>query len=247
MNLGSRRFRGFLTWALALVGCAAVATAQGGTVAWPHAAPRVDPKEFGIQDETITVISAASFRGPCMVLATLARGCPSAYQVFEWYAPLSIPAGAVIDYIGVNNNTGSDAVMGAALWERDRNGAFTLVYGFSFPPHDWDTDLAGPLGILVPDHLDKELVLNIEEAASPNSQYFAWVEVRWHRTVSPPPPTPSFTDVPTNDFGYQYIEALKASGITGGCGGGNYCPDANLTRRQMAIFLAKALGLHWPN
>jgi hypothetical protein len=35
-----------------------------------------------------------------------------------------------------------------------------------------------------------------------------------------------------------------ASGITAGCGGGNYCPDAP-TRRQMAIFLAKALGLHW--
>ena len=41
------------------------------------------------------------------------------------------------------------------------------------------------------------------------------------------------------------IEALAASGITAGCAGGNYCPEANLTRRQMAIFLAKALGLHW--
>jgi len=66
--------------------------------------------------------------------------------------------------------------------------------------------------------------------------------------VSPAPPTPSFSDVPSSDFGYQYIEALKASGITGGCGNGTtFCPDANLTRRQMAIFLAKALGLHWPN
>src|SRR4029077_8810177 len=62
------------------------------------------------------------------------------------------------------------------------------------------------------------------------------------------PDTPSFTDVPTTDFGYQYIEALKASGITGGCGNGTtFCPDANLTRRQMAVFLAKALRLHWPH
>jgi len=41
-------------------------------------------------------------------------------------------------------------------------------------------------------------------------------------------------------------EALYAAGITGGCGNFNYCPDAPLTRGQMAVFLAKALGLHWP-
>lgn len=63
--------------------------------------------------------------------------------------------------------------------------------------------------------------------------------------VSPAPATPTFNDVPTSDPGFQYIEALAASGITGGCGGGNYCPDASLTRRQIAIFLAKALGLYF--
>ncbi|MGH9380129.1 MAG: hypothetical protein ACRD2Z_05905 [Thermoanaerobaculia bacterium] len=31
-----------------------------------------------------------------------------------------------------------------------------------------------------------------------------------------------------------------------GCCGGNYCPNALVTRGQMAAFLAKALGLHWP-
>jgi hypothetical protein len=64
--------------------------------------------------------------------------------------------------------------------------------------------------------------------------------------VSPAPKEPTFGDVPTNDFGYQYIEALVASGITAGCGDENYCPDSPVTRRQMAIFLAKALGLQWP-
>jgi S-layer homology domain len=52
--------------------------------------------------------------------------------------------------------------------------------------------------------------------------------------------------VPTTDPAFQFIEALVASGITAGCGSGNYCPDAPLTRRQMAVFLAKALGLQWP-
>jgi len=63
--------------------------------------------------------------------------------------------------------------------------------------------------------------------------------------VSPAPATPTFGDVPKSDPAFQFIEALYSSGITAGCAGGNYCPDAPLTRRQMAVFLAKALGLQW--
>ena len=58
---------------------------------------------------------------------------------------------------------------------------------------------------------------------------------------------PHFNDVPVDDPGYQFIEALQSSGISVGCGGGNFCPDAALTRGQMAVFLAKALGLYWVN
>jgi len=69
--------------------------------------------------------------------------------------------------------------------------------------------------------------------------------VTWHRSISPAPATATFSDVPVGAFGFQHIEALAASGITAGCGGGNFCPDAPLTRAQMAVFLAKGLGLHW--
>jgi len=64
--------------------------------------------------------------------------------------------------------------------------------------------------------------------------------------VSPAPATATFGDVPASHPFFQFVEALAASGVTGGCGGGNYCPDAPLTRGQMAVFLAKALGLQWP-
>ncbi|MEC7522514.1 MAG: S-layer homology domain-containing protein [Myxococcota bacterium] len=39
------------------------------------------------------------------------------------------------------------------------------------------------------------------------------------------------------------IQALAASGITRGCGGTRYCPDAPVTRAQMATFLDRALSL----
>jgi len=71
------------------------------------------------------------------------------------------------------------------------------------------------------------------------------VEIYYQLQVSPPPPGPSFGDVPPGHLFFQHIEALYASRITAGCGGGNYCPDAPLTRGQMAVFLAKGLGLHW--
>jgi len=69
----------------------------------------------------------------------------------------------------------------------------------------------------------------------------------WGRQVSPPPDTPTFGDVPASDGAFPFVEALAASGITSGCGNGDFCPAATLTRRQMAVFLAKALGLHWTN
>jgi hypothetical protein len=71
--------------------------------------------------------------------------------------------------------------------------------------------------------------------------------VYWRRQVSPPLAPPTFGDVHESDGAWPHVEALAASGITAGCGGANYCPDATLTRRQMAIFLSKALGLHWPD
>jgi len=72
------------------------------------------------------------------------------------------------------------------------------------------------------------------------------VRVFYRLQVSPAPAQPTFNDVPPSDPAFQFIEALAASGITGGCGGGNYCPDSPVTRRQMAVFLSKALGLDWP-
>jgi len=56
----------------------------------------------------------------------------------------------------------------------------------------------------------------------------------------PPPCTGQFPDVPCSSNFAPWIEALAASGITGGCGGGNYCPTNPVTRQQMAVFLLKA-------
>jgi len=51
-----------------------------------------------------------------------------------------------------------------------------------------------------------------------------------------------FNDVPRNHWAAHYINMLFYSGVTGGCGGGNYCPDEHVTRGQMAVFIETSLG-----
>jgi IPT/TIG domain/S-layer homology domain len=55
----------------------------------------------------------------------------------------------------------------------------------------------------------------------------------------PPPCSGDFPDVPCSSVFAPWIEALADAGITGGCGGGNYCPTNPVTRQQMAVFLLK--------
>jgi len=56
----------------------------------------------------------------------------------------------------------------------------------------------------------------------------------------PPGCTGVFGDVACPGPFTDWIEQLATEGITAGCGGGNYCPDASVTRQQMSVFLLKA-------
>jgi hypothetical protein len=54
----------------------------------------------------------------------------------------------------------------------------------------------------------------------------------------PPPATGTvFADVPLSNIYAAWIEELQRQGLTAGCGSGNYCPAAPVTRAQMAVFL----------
>jgi hypothetical protein len=59
----------------------------------------------------------------------------------------------------------------------------------------------------------------------------------------PPPAVGVFADVPVSSNFAPWIEELFAEGITAGCGGNDYCPDAPNTRDQMAAFLDATFGL----
>jgi uncharacterized protein YegL len=64
--------------------------------------------------------------------------------------------------------------------------------------------------------------------------------IRGSAYIPPAATGTAFTDVPISYWAAAWIEKLYADGITTGCGGGIYCPDDNVTRAQMAIFLLRS-------
>jgi hypothetical protein len=245
----------FLGPGLLAVSCVAAAAAQTTVTTVPTT--RHAPDEFGTQDYTVTTIGAGSFTPRASYDAYPRYSTDTSFgRVMEgvvtgdFYSTVSIPAGAVIDYIGLESYCGVPAASGVQLNDIDRYGNVTPIATFSCTAHGYDTDYnSTAIGYQLTWNVHHLLMLDVQ-ITTQNSGWgtFSWVEIWWKRSVSPPPASASFNDVPTNHPFFQFIEALKASGITAGCQASPplYCPDAPLTRGQMAVFLSKALGLHWP-
>jgi len=91
--------------------------------------------------------------------------------------------------------------------------------------------------------------IDVATDGATNATRFRAVRLLWERQISPAPTSATFGDVPTSHPFFPAIEAMVASGVTGGCSVSPpaYCPDATVTRGQMAAFLARALGLHFSN
>jgi hypothetical protein len=73
------------------------------------------------------------------------------------------------------------------------------------------------------------------------------LRAKYGSSYTPPTATRTmFNDIPSDGFAAAWIEQLANEGITGGCGGGNYCPNGSVTRAQMAVFLQKTFNLPLP-
>ena len=223
-------------------------------------------QSYGLEEQVLTV-GAASFRGEARQPVSHGDGYlydpdPNASQGGAYYAPFRLPDGALITrlcgYFRSEEPSPSQVIVGV-LRVRVAPGEFTngvssrffvnpnfnFGYGeFCTAPlvevfHD-DLDADGNLSI---DHVSYRLRAALVPGATVG---FGGVRIFWRRQVGPAPAQPAFGDVPASAPFFQYVEALAASAITGGCGNGNFCPNAPLTRGQMAVFLSKALGLQWP-
>ena len=50
----------------------------------------------------------------------------------------------------------------------------------------------------------------------------------------------SFADTPPGHWAYPWVETIFHNGITLGCGNESYCPEASVTRAEMALFLLRS-------
>jgi uncharacterized repeat protein (TIGR02543 family) len=69
------------------------------------------------------------------------------------------------------------------------------------------------------------------------------LRAKYGPSYTPPAATGMFKDVPKTHWAAPWIEELAREGITGGCGGGNFCPTGNITRAQMSVFIMKTFEL----
>jgi uncharacterized repeat protein (TIGR03803 family) len=89
---------------------------------------------------------------------------------------------------------------------------------------DNDTTIHATTPNLAPGQLHDLAITNTDQS-------IAYLERAW---------LADFLDVPGSDIFHDYVEAIVRAGITAGCGNGNYCRNASVTRAQMAVFLLKA-------
>jgi hypothetical protein len=52
-------------------------------------------------------------------------------------------------------------------------------------------------------------------------------------------PTPYFADVPPGNAYFNFVQKMKDMGITQGCAPPNYCPDQQVTRGSIAVFVTR--------
>ena len=176
----------------------------------------------------------------------------STIQAGHFTATPHIPSGVLLTYLELDycdNSAGDDVILsfadcnftgdGCALIESLSSGtggpgcAFVSV---DLTPHNYTVD----------NNSKRLFFLAITESGTADTA-IAGAYIGYKLQVSPAPGSATFNDVPTGHPFFRFIEALADSGITAGCGGGNFCPDQPLTRGQMAVFLSKALGLHFPS
>ena len=219
--------------------------------------PRPAPA-WGTASYSVRTIHGTSFR-PIQSDTTYSQNAVTTHlfrtggQLYFDYALSDLPAGALLTGIELEYcDTNPAASVNADVHSRSAAGVNDIV-GPTLDSGDAAIPGCGFLGSVfnleltgeVVDNYDKSYWVRVTLEGTDDSTSLGAVRVYYRLQVSPAPPTATFNDVPTTHPFFQFVEALSRSGITAGCGSGNFCPDAPLTRKQMAAFLSIALGLHF--
>jgi hypothetical protein len=232
------------------------ATAEGPMLVAP---PRLEQPKWGTTGQGVRTVHALGFEES--ISGTTFDYSPTTTQRYRtggtgfWFdfALSDLPAGALITGIeldGCDTNATQHAT--AILFRKTPPPGVVFTVGSVGTSNAATPGCAlfgGPdnlPGTHVVDNVANVYFLRVELTGSNETTSFGAVRIYYRLQVSPAPGVATFTDVPTGHPFFRFVEALVASGITAGCGGGNFCVNNPITRGEMAVFLAAALGLHFP-
>jgi hypothetical protein len=233
----------------ALVAVALTATGASAQTAAPR------EKTYGTLGETVISVDAFDFQG--MTSADTTGWEPGFNNRFRtggtndlMTAGLNIPNGALITSLALTGcDDDANSSLEAHLVTCTLSGGCGVVESVLSPSGQPGCDTY-TVTLATPEPVDNAAMTYstfVRLPATGSTLRFRRVAVTYRLRVSPAPATATFSDVPVGHSLHRFVEALAASGVTGGCGGGAFCPNSPVTRGQMAVFLATALGLHWPN
>jgi hypothetical protein len=213
----------------------------------------VEPRTFGTATEVVLTLSAWNFT-PSQATQTWSlnagvyRFCSGGNCQF--ISGVQLPAGAIVTRVQLDACDNSSTNEVAMFMTRSVAPNVSL----DIPVPQFGTGAAATPGCVLRDadivdftvnNATEHLNVYVNLAGAGSLTRFASVRLFYRLQVSPAPSVATFSDVPTSHPFFQFVEALARSGITSGCGSGNFCPDAPLTRGQMAVFLSLGLGLHF--
>jgi hypothetical protein len=209
----------------------------------------------------LKVLPASAFRARSTSDGFTSNGAvltPTADNFTRFVAPVELPNGAVLEQavIFITSNDPFNSTNAALMTYGFGTSTATTcgpdtVWSGSLPVSSGVSrlTLTGAAQFLLPKSFcgqeESFLTYYLEVTLPSTFTSLSGAVLVWHRTMTSAPVGASFNDVPEGHPFFRAIEALSASGITSGCGGGNFCPNDVVTRDQMAKFLAVALGLHF--
>jgi hypothetical protein len=242
LRMGLRWGLGVLV-AVGLLGMAG--GAPGQSLSLGHEAHTVVPKTFGTSSATIHTLQALAFTG--FSAADDARigstGLASRFCTSNCVlgAPLLLPAGARVTGMkldGCDDSAADFAFAGLYQTGRTESGQFLLFEAGTFVLNPEATPGCREFAahLVVPHTIDNVNNAYFVQVNLPGAGFrFQAVRVFYQLQVSAAPGVATFGDVPTDHPFFRFIEALWRSGITSGCSGGNYCPDAPAALRTVKV------------
>ena len=161
--------------------------------------------------------------------------------------PVQLPSGIKVIFLVLEAcDTSATADVRGFLYSCPTGLACTeLTYAQSSGQPGCHNFAGGPTIDVTLDNQDHSYFLRVCNFSADDTTSFRTAKIGYFLQLSPAPATATFADVPTTHLYFRAIEALAKSGITSGCGAGNFCPDQAVTRGEVAKFLANALGLSW--